>query len=175
MALRLRLHDSDLYKCPINEMAYHRPEMAAKIVAKTNDILAWWGFLYYLSHYVNTNNLMHHEKGKLIALLNELCADKVKGGNDSKVKRKILLSHWGDGGGVVGGVRIPGREIMSDERSVWAIVSAELYKECVDVGSGTASEICRAFMTDAPRLVDLICDGDASSIRDYVDRAFPET
>lgn len=166
--MKIRIKDLQLYEMPVDEMAYARPQMAAKIVGKTDDIARWWGFLYYLAHYGDSNGLLNHEKGKLAGLLNVLRADQLKSGNSSRIKRSMLLAHWGKGTS-----DMPGRELLTDEPSVAAIISAELYKERIFLEESTLSEVCQAFMAVAPRLIDLICDGTPQQVYTYLDKEFP--
>lgn len=168
--MKIRIKDLQLYEMPVDEMAYARPRMAAKLVGKTNDIVRWWGFLYYLTHCGDPNGLLNHEKGKLAELLNELRADQLKSGNSSRIKRGMLLAHWGKGTS-----DMPGRELLTDEPSVAAIVSAELYKERIFLEEAVLSEVCQAFMVAAPKLIDLICDGTPQQVYEYLDGEFPST
>ena len=169
MTLKIKLHDMELYQTvPLNEMAYRKPQMQAKLIAQTRNIVEWWGFLYYMAHYADVNNLTNHEKGKLRSLLKELYEDKLLVGNPSKVKRSTLNLHWG-----FGNDDIPGIEILTDVNKVASLISDRFYVEQIDVPSDTLKDVSRAFMEDAPVLIDLISDGDASKIFAYIDNTFP--
>lgn len=73
MAMKIKPHDMELYQSvPMNEMAYHKTQMEAKLIAQTHNIVEWWGFLYYMTHYADVNNLINHEKGKLRSILKNL-------------------------------------------------------------------------------------------------------
>lgn len=169
--LRIRVHDLALYgPVPMNEMAYRKSQMEAKLISQTRNIVEWWGFLYYMAHYGDVNNLTNHEKGKLRSLLKELYEDKLLVGNPSKVKRNTLLLHWGDGNR-----DIPGIELLSDVSRVESFISDRFYEEQIDVSDEILNEVAVAFMQDAPTLVDLIADGDSQKIFAYIDSTFPSS
>lgn len=169
--MKIKVHDMELYRAvPVNEMAYRKPQMEAKLISQTRNIVEWWGFLYYMAHYADVNNLTNHEKGKLRSLLKELYEDKLLVGNPSKVKRNTLLLHWGDGN-----KDIPGIEILTDVARVASFINDRFYAEQIDVPSDTLNEVSMAFMRDAPTLIDLISDGDAQTIFAYIDDTFPSS
>ena len=125
MPMRITVHDMELYNhVPINEMAYRKVQMEAKLIAQTRNIIEWWGFLYYMANYADVNHLTNHEKGKLRSLLKELYEDKLVTGNPSKVKRNTLLLHWGEGDR-----NIPGIEVLTDKNRVASIISDRFYVE----------------------------------------------
>lgn len=169
--MKITVHDLSLYQpVPKNEMAYKKPQMEAKLISQTRNIVEWWGFLYYLSHYSDANNLTNHEKGKLRAILKELYEDKVVSGNPSKIKRNTLQLHWG-----YGNRDIPGVEILTDKSRVSSYISDRLYEEQVEVTPDVLDDVSYAFMHDAPVLIDLIADGDAQEIFKYIDDTFPSS
>lgn len=169
MPMRITIHDMALYSpVPINEMAYRKVQMEAKLIAQTRNIIEWWGFLYYMANYADVNNLTNHEKGKLRSLLKELYEDKLVTGNPSKVKRNTLLLHWGEGDR-----NIPGIEVLTDKNRVASIISDRFYVENIEAPKETLDAVSKAFMQAAPTLIDLIADGDATRIYAYIDNTFP--
>lgn len=169
MTMRIKVHDMELYKSvPMNEMAYHKPQMEAKLISQTRNIVEWWGFLYYMAHYADVNNLTNHEKGKLRSILKELYEDKLFVGNPPKVKRNTLMLHWGRGNR-----EIPGIEILTDVSRVSSIISDRFYDEKIDASDDVLKAVSNAFMTDAPTLINLISDGDTQKIFAYIDDTFP--
>lgn len=167
--MRITVHDMQLYE-PVNEMAFHKPQMEAKLVQQTRNIVEWWGFLYYMANYGDVNNLTNHEKGKLRSLLKELHEDKVLSGNAPKIKRTTLQLHWGEGNR-----SIPGLELLTDVDRVASFIDDRFYAENVDVPDEVLKDVARAFMADAPTLIDLIADGDVAAIDKYMDDTFPST
>lgn len=164
LARALELYDVP----PMNEMAYGRKQMAAILVHQTNSIVSWWGYLYFLTHYEDRNNLLNHEKGKFLGLLDMLQKYEVKDANASKTKKKILDTHWGKGDR-----SIPGRELLTDKEAVIAALIGKLYAECEDPSEEILSEISIEFMKDAPTLIDLISCGTREDVRQYLDVVFP--
>lgn len=159
----------ELYNVPpLNEMAYGRKQMAAILVHQTDSIVSWWGYLYFLTHYGDRNNLLNHEKGKLLELFATLQDYEVKDGNAAKTKKKILDTHWGDGD-----TNIPGRELLTRKDAVIAAVIGKLYEENEDPSDEVLSEIGEEFMKDAPILIDLISVGTYEDARKYLDTMFP--
>lgn len=52
--MKIKVHDMELYRAvPVNEMAYRKPQMEAKLISQTRNIVEWWGFLYYMAHYAD--------------------------------------------------------------------------------------------------------------------------
>lgn len=169
--MKITIHDMQLYEpIPVSEMAFHKPQMEAKLMQQTRNIVEWWGFLYYMSHYADVNNLTNHEKGKLRSLLKELYEDKVISGNAPKIKRATLQLHWGEGNR-----SIPGLELLTDVNRVASFIGDRFYAENVDVAENALKEVATAFMKDAPTLIDLIADGDVQRIYAYIDNTFPSS
>lgn len=167
--MRITIHDMELYQAvPVNEMAFHKPQMEAKLMSQTRNIVEWWGFLCYLAHYADANNLTNHEKGKLRALLKELYEDKLLAGDPSKVKRTALQLHWG-----TGNRNIPGLELLTDRSRVASFIGDRFYSENVEVPQDVLEEVAAAFMHDAATLIDLIADGSVGDIYAYIDNTFP--
>lgn len=159
----------ELYNVPpLNEMAYGRKQMAAILVHQTDSIVSLWGYLYFLTHYGDRNNLLNHEKGKLLGLFGTLQDYEVKDGDAAKTKKKILDTHWGDGD-----TNIPGRELLTRKDAVIAAIIGKLYEENEDPSDEVLSEIGEEFIKDAPMLIDLISVGTYEDAKQYLDSVFP--
>lgn len=159
----------ELYNVPpLNEMAYGRKQMAAILVHQTDSIVSLWGYLYFLTHYEDRNNLLNHKKSKFLGLLDSLQKYEVKDANASKTKKKILDTHWG-----YGDSNIPGRELLTNKEAVIAAFIGKLYAECEEPSDEVLSEIGEEFMKDAPMLIDLISYGTREDAKQYLDSVFP--
>lgn len=68
---------------------------------------------------------------------------------------------------------MPGRLRFEDR--VASFIDDRFYAENVDVPDEVLKDVARAFMADAPTLIDLIADGDVAAIDKYMDDTFPST
>ena len=166
---RLR-RDVELYKMPLNEMSYRIPQMAAKIIGKTNDIVSWWGLLWCIDRYGICPTLVAHEKGKLKGLLKELFHDTTKAGRSSNIKRNILNVHWGEGNSTY-----PGRDLKTNSETVCSIINNKLRYEKAVLPKEDVLKAAEAFQCDIGILISLICDGDDDAIDEYIDSMFPDS
>lgn len=149
----------------LTEMAFTLAQMKERIKSDTKNIVSWWCLLEYIKRFGDNTRIKNHEKGKLIEPMQTLQADnlKVSKKNAKRIKENLIRSYWGD----------DGIEILSNPNAVKARFTAKLYSENLPFDEKMADELANAFIADAPRLIDLIANKEATDIRAYVDERFP--